>query len=235
MPFSSDEQRRAAFAHMSGHGTYLRHPKGGKAGQAQALTHPRAPKQKKPKKTPKTSSNPAFGVGTAGYAGNYSSQPNFSNWWTSFPNTTAAPEPLVQAGSWMSQGYGAINTQQATWDDTAHGNRALTTTEKMFGLGIAGVLAMQAGGIFALAETGSVAVDYFGNAIVTDVVGAGTQLGVAGAQGGALGYAGVSLSGIEMTINDSPHYTYNPNTNNYDASYPDLVGTIASKFRKKKK
>jgi hypothetical protein len=225
MPFVSDEQRKAAFANMRRGGNY-----GGQGGNK-----PKTPKTPKRKQTPKTQGNPAYGLGAVGYAGNYTQgAPSWSNWYNNLPNTTAAPPALAPSGSNMG-GYGSIpqGSFDLVWDDyQGTGPRELTKAEKI-GIGIPAAIALAyaAPGIFALAEVGT-------ELAITAEIGTGLQvgitglIGVAGTQGGALGYSALAFSGIPMSINDSPNYIRDGNR--VHTQYVDLVSWIGGQVRNQK-
>jgi len=214
MPFQSDDQRKAAFARMHGHGSGGSTPKPPK---------PPKPPKYKPPKPPKN--------WQVGYGGNYTEGlPSWSNWYTSLPNTTGAP--LAPAGSGMG-GYGTIpaGSFDLVWDDyQGTGARPLTTAEKiLLGIPVAAVVAWAAPAIGGLTAAG--VAEYTLGA----TSGAATAfITTAGTQGGALGYSALALSGIPMSINDAPNYIRTPGSNRVRTQYVDLVSYVGGLKRNQK-
>jgi len=219
MPFVSDEQRKAAFARMGGRSNY-----GGGGGNSGGPTAP----------TPGT--NPQYGMGAVGYAGNYTSGlPSYANWYNSLPNTTGAPPTMSPSGPWGIQ-YNAedaafdqaFNEGYLLWyEDEAqlpYGARELTTTEKiLLGIPVAAAVAWFAPLLFAgtdltLAAGGEIAIEATGSIF----------LAVNGTTGASFGYSALALTGIPMSVNDAP--SGHVEGLQVVATYPDIATWVAAQL-----
>jgi hypothetical protein len=186
-----------------------------------------SPKQPTKKKQPKQkqTNQQQGGYGTqfaTGYAGNYTQgTPNWSNWYTNFPNDMRLPNGVFTGELPDDWNPYVVLYEDHTYDYLpAFGNRPLTQAEKIVGMGYLLLITAGAGGLFAGVE-GSAAIAGAEGVQLTNT----TLLAIAGTQGSGIANTALLAGGITMSINDSPRRFRNPD-GSIRVQYADLYTYI---------